>query len=62
MEAQRRGVQGPEPWLRRHGMSWACVAFASAFVEPDVPLRMRGRKATFLVAAWVTTQDQHTMG
>jgi hypothetical protein len=61
MEAQRRGVQGPGPWLRRHGMTWACVARASAVVEPDVLLRMSGRKASFLVVAWVTAQDQHTM-
>jgi hypothetical protein len=42
-------------------MTWACVARASAVVEPDVLLRMSGRKASFLVVAWVTAQDQHTM-
>lgn len=62
MVAQRRGVQGPEPWLRRHGMSWACLARASALVEPNVFLRMKGRNTTFLVVAWVTAEDQHTMG
>jgi len=42
-------------------MTWACVARASAVVEPDVPFRMSGRKASLLVVAWVTAQDQHTM-
>ena len=60
--AQRRGVQGPGPWLR-HGLAWAWAASTIARAEPADGLpRLRWRKASFAVTAWVTAPDQRTVG